>query len=106
MIPCARSGTDVGVNIVTTTSSPPPFNLGQVFIGSLWILPLAYFIRFVPLVFRNAAASLAQIDPSVEEAAQNLGAGPFRTLRTITFPLMAKGVIAGALLAFEIGRAS
>lgn len=103
MLPWALPGTVVGVNIVTAFASPTPFNLGQVFIGSLWILPLAYFIRFVPLVFRNAAASLAQIDPSVEEAAQNLGAGPFRTLRTITFPLMAKGVIAGALLAFVQG---
>ena len=103
MLPWALPGTVVGVNIVTAFASPTPFNLGQVFIGSLWILPLAYFIRFVPLVFRNAAASLAQIDPSVEEAAQNLGAGPFRTLRTITFPLMAKGVVAGALLAFVQG---
>jgi iron(III) transport system permease protein len=103
MLPWALPGTVVGINIVTAFASPTPFNLGQVFIGSLWILPLAYFIRFVPLVFRNAAASLAQIDPSVEEAAQNLGAGPFRTLRTITLPLMARGVIAGALLAFVQG---
>ncbi len=103
MLPWALPGTVVGVNIVTAFASPTPFNLGQVLIGSLWILPLAYFIRFVPLVFRNAAASLAQIDPSVEEAAQNLGAGPFRTLRTITLPLMARGVIAGALLAFVQG---
>ena len=103
MLPWALPGTVVGINIVTAFASPTPFNLGQVFIGSLWILPLAYFIRFVPLVFRNAAASLAQIDPSVEEAAQNLGAGPLRTLRTITLPLMARGVIAGALLAFVQG---
>ena len=103
MLPWALPGTVVGINIVTAFASPTPFNLGQVFIGSLWILPLAYFIRFVPLVFRNAAAALAQIDPSVEEAAQNLGAGPFRTLRTITLPLMARGVIAGALLAFVQG---
>src|SRR5690606_17139467 len=93
----------VGINIVTAFAAPTPFNLGQVFIGSLWILPLAYFIRFVPLVFRNAAASLAQIDPSAEEAAQNLGAGPWRTLRTVTLPLMTRGVLAGALMAFVQG---
>lgn len=103
MLPWALPGTVVGINIVTAFASPTPFNLGQVFIGSLWILPLAYFIRFVPLVFRNAAASLAQIDPSVEEAAQNLGAGPWSTLRTITLPLMARGVLAGALMAFVQG---
>src|SRR5690606_30508428 len=103
MLPWALPGTVVGINIVTAFAAPTPFNLGQVFIGSLWILPLAYVIRFVPLVFRNAAASLAQIDPSVEEAAQSLGAGPWRTLQSVTLPLMAKGVIAGALLAFVQG---
>jgi len=103
MLPWALPGTVVGINIVTAFASPTPFNLGQVFVGSLWILPLAYFIRFVPLVFRNAAASLAQIDPSVEEAAQNLGAGPLRTLRLVTLPLMTRGVIAGALMAFVQG---
>ncbi|GAB2973018.1 ABC transporter permease [Actinotalea caeni] len=103
MLPWALPGTVVGINIVTAFAAPTPFNLGQVFIGSLWILPLAYFIRFVPLVFRNAAASLAQIDPSVEEAAQNLGAGPWRTLRTVTLPLMTRGVLAGALMAFVQG---
>lgn len=103
MLPWALPGTVVGINIVTAFASPTPFNLGQVFIGTLWILPLAYFIRFVPLVFRNAAAALAQIDPSVEEAAQSLGAGPIRTLRTVTLPLMARGVLAGALMAFVQG---
>lgn len=103
MLPWALPGTVVGINIVTAFASPTPFNLGQVLVGSLWILPVAYFIRFVPLVFRNAAASIAQIDPSVEEAAQNLGATPWRTLRTVTLPLMARGVIAGALLAFIQG---
>lgn len=103
MLPWALPGTVVGINIVTAFASPTPFNLGQVLVGSLWILPVAYFIRFVPLVFRNAAASIAQIDPSVEEAAQNLGSGPLRTLRTVTLPLMARGIVAGALLAFIQG---
>src|SRR5699024_1476118 len=100
MLPWALPGTVVGVNIVTAFASPTPFTLGQVFIGSPWILPLAYFICFVPLVFRNAAAALAQIDPSVDEAAQNLGAGPFRPLCTITLPPMGIAVGAGARLAF------
>lgn len=103
MLPWALPGTVVGINLVTAFAAPTPFNLGQVFVGTLWILPLAYFVRFVPLVFRNAAASLAQIDPSVEEAARNLGAGAWRTLRTVTIPLMARGVLAGALLAFVQG---
>jgi len=64
---------------------------------------VAYFVRFLPLVFRSANASLAQIDPSVEEAARNLGAGPWRALRTVTVPLMSRGILAGALMAFIQG---
>lgn len=103
MLPWALPGTVIGVNIVTAFASPTPFNLGQVLIGSLWILPVAYFVRFLPLVFRSANASLAQIDPSVEEAARNLGAGPWRALRTVTVPLMSRGIMAGALMAFIQG---
>ena len=103
MIPWALPGTVVGVNLVTAFASPTPFNLGQVLIGSLWILPVAYFVRFLPLVFRSANAALAQIDPSVEEAARNLGAGHWRVLRTVTVPLMYRGILAGALMAFIQG---
>ena len=42
-----------------------------------------------------------QIDPAIEEAAQNLGCPPVRTLRRITFPLIAANVLAGGLLAFS-----
>ncbi|QDG68466.1 iron ABC transporter permease [Pseudarthrobacter sp. NIBRBAC000502772] len=103
MLPWALPGTVIGVNIVTAFATPGPFNLGQVLIGSLWILPVAYFVRFLALVFRSANASLAQIDPSVEEAARNLGAGPWRALRTVTVPLMSRGILAGALMAFIQG---
>lgn len=103
MLPWALPGTVIGVNIVTAFATPTPFNFGQVLIGSLWILPVAYFVRFLPLVFRSASASLAQIDPSVEEAARSLGAGPWQALRTVTVPLMSRGIMAGALMAFIQG---
>lgn len=103
MIPWALPGTVVGVNILTAFASPSPLNLGQVLVGSLWILPLAYFIRFLPLVFRSASAAVELIDPSLEEAARNLGAGRWRTLATVTVPLMYRGILAGALMALIQG---
>lgn len=103
MLPWALPGTVVGVNLVTAFNTPGASNLGLTLVGTLWILPVAYFVRFVPLVFRSTGASLDQLDPSLEEAARNLGAGPLRVLRTVTLPLVARGVIAGALLAFVDG---
>lgn len=103
MLPWALPGTVIGVNMVTAFNEPNAGNLGLVLVGTLWILPVAYFVRYVPLVFRSTNASLDQIDPSLEEAARNLGAAPFRVLRTVTVPLVAKGILAGALLAFVDG---
>jgi putative spermidine/putrescine transport system permease protein len=47
-------------------------------------------------------ASLAEFDPAVEEAAQNLGAGWWRTLFRITLPLIRPGILAGAVFAFIV----
>ncbi|MFC5180765.1 ABC transporter permease [Actinomadura harenae] len=103
MLPWALPGTVIGVNLVTAFNEPTAANLGLTLVGTLWILPVAYFVRFVPLVFRSTGASLEQLDPTLEEAARSLGAGPVRVLRTVTFPLVLRGVMAGALLAFVDG---
>jgi iron(III) transport system permease protein len=103
MLPWALPGTVIGINLVTAFNEPSPTNLGLVLVGSIAILPIAYFVRYVPLIFRSTGASLDQIDPSLEQAARSLGAGSFRTLRTVTMPLVAKGILAGALLAFVDG---
>jgi iron(III) transport system permease protein len=103
MLPWALPGTVIGVNLVNAFNEPQPSNLGLVLVGALWILPIAYFVRFVPLVFRSTNATLDTVDPSLEEAAHNLGAGPLTVLRTVTIPLAAKGIIAGVLLAFVDG---
>jgi spermidine/putrescine transport system permease protein len=42
------------------------------------------------------------LDPSVEDAAKDLGAGPWDTFRLVTLPMIMPGVIAGAMLAFAL----
>jgi putative spermidine/putrescine transport system permease protein len=48
----------------------------------------------------NVATSLRTVDRNLELAAQSLGAGPVRTFRRITLPLILPGVLAGGLFAF------
>jgi iron(III) transport system permease protein len=103
MLPWALPGTVIGINLVTAFNGPSPWNLGIVLVGSIAILPVAYFVRYVPLVFRSTGASIAQLDTSIDEAAQSLGASPLRALRTVVLPLISKGILAGALLAFVDG---
>ena len=57
-------------------------------------------LHLYPLILLNCSASLANIDPALEEAAENLGASEWNRFKTVTFPLMLPGYAAGALLVF------
>ncbi len=56
----------------------------------------------IPYIFINVRTRLLGIDPSVEEAARDLGAGRGRVFRDITLPLIAPGILSGMLLAFAM----
>ena len=62
------------------------------------ILGLTY--AYIPLMVLPIYASLQRLDPQLLEAAQNLGAGPFRRFRTILLPLTLPGIITGCLFVF------
>jgi iron(III) transport system permease protein len=67
---------------------------------SLAMLVFAWVVLFLPQAIGSTRASLLQVSPRVEEAARAMGRGPFDVLRTITAPLAASGVLAGAALVF------
>ncbi|HHN67494.1 MAG TPA: iron ABC transporter permease, partial [Thermopetrobacter sp.] len=70
-------------------------------LASWWvIIVIALTIRRLPYALRACSAALQQISLSLEEAAQNLGAGRFATVRRIVVPLMAGGIAAGFVTAF------
>src|SRR5215207_4085665 len=68
--------------------------------GTMAILLLAYVGRYIPLGVRSANASLRQVDPSLEESAQILGASWLTAMREVTLPLIRPGLFAGWLLVF------
>jgi iron(III) transport system permease protein len=57
-------------------------------------------LHLFPMITLNVLDALAKIDPSLEEAAESVGARGWRKLRTITLPLTTPGYMAGALLVF------
>jgi spermidine/putrescine transport system permease protein len=67
--------------------------------NTLFIAHVMFSISFVVIVVRSR---LIGFDRSLEEAAQDLGANPFATFRTVTLPLLAPGILAAALLAFAL----
>ncbi len=57
-------------------------------------------LSLYPILYLNATAALANIDPAMEEAAENLGCTGWRKFRRITLPLMMPGLFAGGTLIF------
>jgi iron(III) transport system permease protein len=100
VLPWAVPGTVFAIALATAFSVRAPLAGRFVLVGTLWILPLAYLVRNLPITSRAIIAGLRALDPSLDEAAATLGAGRWRTLRRVTLPLLRPALLAGASLAF------
>lgn len=63
---------------------------------------IAHATFCIVVIFNNTFARLHKLGPSLAEASSDLGAGQWRTFRSITFPMISSALIAGALLAFAL----
>lgn len=68
--------------------------------GGFWGVVMLSTLHLYPIMYLNIVAALANVDPSLEEAAENMGASRFQVFRQITLPLMMPGYFAGAILVF------
>lgn len=95
MIPWALPGTVIAMNLIAAFNDRwlPLYN-------TIWILPLAYFVRNVPLVTRMATAAVEPFDTGLIEAGQTLGASHRYCFAHIALPLLAPAIVAGGTLAF------
>jgi iron(III) transport system permease protein len=84
IVPCAMSFMDI------------PFAL----VGGAYIIMAAFVIRSLPASVRAGVASLQQIDPSIEEASNILGADTQYTFRKVTIPLILPALLAGLIFSF------
>lgn len=91
----AVPGTVVGIGYILAFNTPP-----LILTGTFAILVLCFVFRYVPVGIQSGIAVLRQIDPSIEEAAQNLGADGITTFRKVTLPLIAPAFFSGLVYAF------
>ena len=95
MLPWALPGTVVGMCLLVAFNDPwMPAGM------AIFMLPLAYFVRSVPLMTRVASASIETFDASLIEAARTLGASRWYSLRRVALPILLPGLVAGAALVF------
>jgi iron(III) transport system permease protein len=66
--------------------------------GGFWGILLLQILNLYPILFLNLSAAMANVDPTLREAAQNLGASGWRLFRTVTLPLILPGWFAGAII--------
>ena len=66
----------------------------------VWLLVFGYVVRFLPQAVGTVRSSVLQVEDETIEAAQTLNAGRFETFRRVTVPLIAPGMVAGAVLVF------
>jgi spermidine/putrescine transport system permease protein len=96
VIPMATPEVVMGAALLSFFLIIGTFSLG---FETLLIAHVMFCISFVVVVVRSR---LIGFDRSLEEAARDLGAGPFTTFRLITFPLVLPGIFGGAMLAFAL----
>ncbi|MEQ1772547.1 MAG: iron ABC transporter permease [Burkholderiales bacterium] len=95
----AIPGTAIGIAYIRAFHFPLPFI--DTALTSMWIiLPLVLAMRRLPYTVRGSYASLLLVHKSMEEAAGSVGATQMRIFRDITFPMVWKGILVGALFSF------
>ncbi|MBA3027905.1 MAG: iron ABC transporter permease [Desulfobacteraceae bacterium] len=84
------------LGLIDISRSLPPDWLGSGFAGVVILQSLHLF----PILYLNASAALANVDPAYNQAARNLGASAFRSFFRITLPMIRPGLFAGGTIVF------
>ena len=100
MIPYIVPGTVMGIAFITAFNTGV-MNSGFLAItGTVAIMVISLSVRRLPYTIRSSVASIQQISPSIEEAAENLGSSRLNTFFKITVPMMMSGIVSGAILSW------
>ena len=91
----AVPGTVIGIGYILAFNHKP-----LALTGTLAILLLNFVFRYIPVGIESGTAILQQIDPSIEEAAIDLGADARRTFTKITLPMIVPAFFSGLVFAF------
>jgi len=91
----AVPGTVIGIGYILAFNQRP-----LLLTGTALILITNFLFRYIPVGIQSGMAGLRQIDPSIEEAATNLGASSHTTFRRITLPLLVPAFFSGLVFSF------
>ena len=95
MVPYVLPGSVIGITLLLAFNKKP-----FVLSGTFAIMVVSLVVRRMPYTVRSTAAILQQIPMNIEEAARSLGSSKMKTFYKVTVPMMAAGIISGAILSW------
>ncbi len=95
MVPYIIPGSVIGITLLIAFDKPP-----IILSGTMLIMIIGLVLRRLPYTIRSSAATLQQIPLNIEEAALSLGSSKLKAFYKITMPMMAAGIVAGAILSW------
>lgn len=95
MLAMAVPGTVIGIGYILAFNNKP-----LCLTGTAAIIIIVFIIRSLPVGIRSGVTSLQQIDPSIEEAASDLGASTNKVFTSITLPLIKPAFFSGLVYSF------
>lgn len=98
-VPYSIPGIILGLALILTWASPLPI-INRTIYATVFMLLVAYVVRFTSLQIRNSTTGVLQMDVSMEEAAEICGAGTFKKWTAVIIPLIFPATISGMGLVF------
>ncbi|WP_373368715.1 ABC transporter permease [Clostridium weizhouense] len=95
LLAMAVPGTVLGLGYINAYNTKP-----LILTGTAFIIVIAFIVRSLPVGVRSGIASLQQIDPAIEEAAQDLGANSTKIFTSVTLPLIKSAFFSGLVYTF------
>lgn len=95
LLSLAIPGTVIGMGYVSAYNDEP-----LALTGGASIILIAFIFRSMPVGIRAGVASLQQIDPAIEEAAQDMGAGSLKVFTSVIIPLIKSAFFSGLVYSF------
>lgn len=91
----------IALGLIMAYDEPTLLMFGQILVGNIWLVPVAYMIVLIPSTLRYIKATYYSFDRNLEDAAKNLGAGGIRILFKIILPVLLPTALALFALNFN-----
>ena len=95
LLAMAVPGTVLGLGYISAYNTRP-----LILTGTALIIVIAFIVRSIPVGVRSGVTALQQIDPAIEEAAQDLGASTTKVFTSVTLPLIKSAFFSGLVYTF------